>query len=349
MLARTSRTLTAGALALAAAACTTDRLAAPAPRAISPEISRLLESAGPQSGPVMVFRPTSPGESRGPLLARPGAAKPGLEAQLSPGRARFDFAEDQLAFIANPSGGRAMGGVDSTFAGEFTFYCFNFSTGVWEQLFNVTVNDIVQQSMANTGGHGTTHTGTKPKGRWNPRTGNSAADGRFPSTYTSGVAAGDEELDLTFTPHDAASPCNGLTTTNFFYNAIRYRGLSLITAQGGLTLSPISSNHTSIYYATAGAAASAYAAQTFYDSLTNHLDHLRVNAASTIYGGINDVGNNWRPPHATHRIGTDVDFDGNADTQRVWDRVILAGTRGGGFRRCEVHNRNHVHCYARLY
>jgi hypothetical protein len=64
-----------------------------------------------------------------------------------------------------------------------------------------------------------------------------------------------------------------------------------------------------------------------------------------VYGGINDVNRNWAPPHNTHRVGTDVDFDGNADSQRVWDRVILAGQRGGGFARCEVHNRNHVHCY----
>ena len=242
-----------------------------------------------------------------------------------------------------------MGGVDSTFAGEFTFYCFDFSTGQWTQLLNVTVSDISQQSIAGTGGHGTAHTGTKPVGHWKPRTGNSQADGRFPSTYTSGIASGDEELDLTFTAHDAGSPCNGLATTNFFNNAVRYRGLTLLTAQDGLTISPISSNHTSIYYATAGAIASAVRAQAFYDSMTNHTDHLRVNAASLVYGGINDVSNNWGPPHRTHRIGTDVDFDGSADTQRIWDRVMLAGTRGGGFRRCEVHNRNHVHCYARLY
>jgi hypothetical protein len=347
MLARTSRTLSAAALALAAAACTTDRLASPAPHAISPEVRRALETAGPRQGPVMVFQATS-GPSRAPMVARPGA-RGGTLATLAPERPRFDFAEQDLAFIANPSGGRAMGGVDSTFAGEFTFYCYDYSTAQWTQLLNVTVNDVSQQSFAGTGGHGTAHTGTKPVGHWKPRTGNSTADGRFPSTYTSGVASGDEELDLTFTAHDASSPCAGLQTTNFFYNAVRYRGLQLLTAQGGLTISAISSNHTSIYYATPGAIASAYRAQVFYDSMTNHTDHLRVNAASLIYGGINDVTNNWAPPHRTHRIGTDVDFDGNADTQRVWDRVSLAATRGGGFRRCEVHNRNHVHCYARLY
>ena len=348
MLARTSPTLAAAALALAAAACTPDHIVSPAPQAISPEIRRLLESAETQTGPVAVMTPATGSRLGSPSLSV-ADQRGGIDAARQPGGPRRDMAESDLVFIANPSGGRAMGGADPTANATFTFYCFNGATGQWTQMMNVSVGGMRQRALPGTGGHRTGHSGTKPAGSWSPSTGNTAADGGYRSTYTAGVAAGDEELLLTYTSRDASSPCNGMTASKPFNNAVRYQGLSLVTARDGLTLTPISSDHVSIYYATSGTAEATYRAQRFYANLSNNTDHLRVNAISTIYGGINDVSNNWRPPHSTHRIGTDVDFDGVGDSQRVWDRVIVAGTRGGGFRRCEVHNRNHVHCYNRLY
>lgn len=343
---RTSRMAAAGALALAVAACTPDRIASPTPQAISPQIRRLLDEAGPPSDPMAVIT-ADVSDAGTPHLA--GTGETGAAATRVPTGPRRDMAEADLSFIVNPSGGKAMGGADPTAGRAFTFFCYNGSTGQWTQMMNVTVNEMQQSTTAGTGGHGTAHSGTKPKGTWQPATGNTASDGRFVSTYTAGIASGDEQMDLTWTVHDTGNPCTGRTATRPFYNAVRYQGLQQLTAQGGLTLSPIGSNHTSVYYATPDAIAAAYRSQAYYDNLTNHTDHLRVNAASLIYGGINDVLNNWTKPHATHRIGTDVDFDGRADSQRVWDQVTLAATRGGGFKYCEIHNRNHVHCYARRY
>ncbi len=49
-------------------------------------------------------------------------------------------------------------------------------------------------------------------------------------------------------------------------------------------------------------------------------------AASTLFGGINDIGNNWAPPHKFHRIGTDVDIDdARPDTETKLRKLKEAG------------------------
>ncbi|MBI4541195.1 MAG: hypothetical protein HY704_16970, partial [Gemmatimonadetes bacterium] len=107
------------------------------------------------------------------------------------------------------------------------------------------------------------------------------------------------------------------------------------------------SNHNSVFYATPAVATRTKATSSFYSQLTG--SPFIVTAASLVFGGLNDINFNWRPPHQTHGIGTDVDMDGPADNWRVWQKLIRAGVRGGGFKKCEVHFQNHVHCYALLY
>lgn len=245
---------------------------------------------------------------------------------------RMDFQDSDLAFIVNPA---QTGG--NTITINWSFYCYNFSNDTWVRLNQLDIHDAFQEAQANSGGHGGRHPlPAKPVGTWNPKTG-ATSGGVFTSTFTAGVASGDELITFKTTVHDPGD-CQG--PTDFYaLSATRFRGLQLLT---GHVFGTITSDHASVFYATGALAGHATAANGFYRQAAGA--SFTVTAASLIYGGINDVNFNWRPPHQLHRVGTDLDIDGSADNQRVWDRLIRAGARGG-FRRCEVHNRNHVHCY----
>jgi len=343
------------------AGCTPDRMTSPGPTpvAISPEVRRVLVAIAPgdRDQPVAVLQAGAEASgavsrlagSAATLLASPGAEGP--VRTIDPGglRPSFNLEESELVFVVNPSGGLSMFYADSVQKVTFRFYCYDSRSGVWSQLLNVNVNSVTQRAIAGTGGHNALHPlASKPVGAWKPGNGRTQADGTFVSDYTSGIASGDEQIRVNWTTLDAGSPCAGMNALNTFNSAVRYRGLVLMAARDGLVLWPVDSDHNSISYSTQGAANATYRAQRYYKELTGETDFLSMNAASLIFGGINDVNNDWAPPHHTHRVGTDVDIDGGADTQYVWDQVMLAGTKGG-FARCEVHNLNHVHCYHTLY
>lgn len=341
------------------AACTPDRMTSPGPSPvrIAPEVQRVLDAIDPgeRDAPVAVLQ-ADPGESGGAprlsaahaTLLSPGPAGPART--IDPGvRPSFNLDESELSFIVNPSGGRPMLFANSVMKVTFRFFCYDSRSGQWNQLLNVNVNSVTQRAVAGTGGHQTLHSlATKPVGTWSRVSGRTAADGTFLSDYTAGIASGDEQVRVNWTTLDAGSPCAGMNSLELFNSAVRYRGLVLMAQRDGLVFWAIDSDHNSLAYATQGAANSTYRAQRYYKELTEGTDFLSMNAASLIYGGINDVNNDWQGPHETHRVGTDVDIDGSADTQFVWDQVMLAGTKGG-FARCEVHNLNHVHCYHTLY
>ena len=341
------------------AACTPDRMTSPGPSPvrIPPEVQRVLDAIDPgeRDQPVAVLQ-AGPGESGGaPRLSASQATllSPGSEGPawaINPdARPSFNLAESELTFIVNPSGGRSMLYADSVMRVTFRFYCYDSRTAVWSQILNVNVNSVTQRAVAGTGGHGALHAlADKPVGTWNRPNGRTQADGTFVSDYTSGIAAGDEQVRVNWTTLDPGSPCAGMNALSTFDSAVRYRGLVLMAERDGLVFWAIDSDHNSLAYATQGAANATYRAQRYYKELTEGTDFLSMNAASLIYGGINDVNNDWQGPHETHRVGTDVDIDGSADTQFVWDQVMLAGTKGG-FAHCEVHNSNHVHCYHTLY
>lgn len=265
------------------------------------------------------------------------AAAPRPNANVAIGR-RMDLPVSDLAFIVNPAGPH-MGGVPNTITVNWSFYCYSYTTDRWVRQYQVDIADAFQEALENSGGHGSRHNiDTKPVGRWNPRTGSTSGTGTFTSTFTSGIAAGDELITFKGTINDAGD-CQG-PAEFYALSATRYNGLQQLQ---GFLYGAITSDHPSVFYATPTMAAHAQAADGFYAQITRG-PRFVVTAASLVYGGINDVNRNWTNPHVTHRIGTDLDIDGSADNPAVWDRLIRAGHRGG-FRRCEVHNRNHVHCY----
>ena len=255
---------------------------------------------------------------------------------------RMDFPEADLSFKLNPAGGRYMLNVNPALQVTWSFFCYDFNTNTFIQLNQVRINNAKQEAIAGTGGHLALHSlPAKPVATWAPANSAGAFVRTWTSTVTAGIASGDERVLLPSTVQDPDSDCRGEVQFEAS-SATRYNGLNPLT---GLRLAPITSNHASVYYATSQMQAHATAANRVYRALTApDSANFTVTAAGLIYGGINDVLNNWRNPHVTHRVGTDLDIDGPADNQRVWDRLIAAGRRGG-FALCEVHNRNHVHCY----
>lgn len=118
----------------------------------------------------------------------------------------------------------------------------------------------------------------------------------------------------------------------------------------------VTSDHDTVFFAMPAARDATYRAALFYLLVTALDDEpgvvpLRVNAASLLFGGLNDVRFDWSTPHSTHRVGTDVDLDGKPGPEggnwRVWKKVKLASELAG-FARCDVHNSNHIHRCHRL-
>ncbi|HET9636357.1 MAG TPA: hypothetical protein VFP26_10550 [Gemmatimonadaceae bacterium] len=155
-------------------------------------------------------------------------------------------------------------------------------------------------------------------------------------------------MDVDWSTSDQASQCVGFGGTDRYYHATRWEGLSQLTPSQYFTFGPITSHHDGIYYARPDVDILVQKTAKSYSRAFNATKPLFVTAASLIYGGLEDTGNNWSMPHQLHRIGADVDFDGSADNHKVWD-PIMDHARRAGFRKCEPHNGNHVHCYTTQY
>jgi hypothetical protein len=327
-------------IAGAVGACATDRAVAPRTGGIKPEISAALERSGATGMVAVAEFATIDGIQAVRIVRR-------IDDQLiNPGRGSgfglrtLDADEQYLAFVVNPSPPNT-GNLPYTITINWSFYCYNYSTNMWQQQFLVTINNAFQKAVANTGGHLSVHSlPAKPIGTWDPHNG-ATSGGVFSTKYTAKVASGDEEIHFDAVVNDDPSPCKG-PVEFLSESATRVRGLVQITS-ARVTYETITSDHSSVFYATPTSAARIDPTAIFYDSIQHQT--MRVNAASLPFGGVNDVNHNWAPPHSLHRVGKDVDIDGSADTQRIWDKLIKAATTGGGFRSCEVHDRNHVHCY----
>lgn len=336
---RASVTLCAAATLLA---CDSDRPPPFEPTTLHPATLRALEQAGVK-GPVAATRLVRPGVPAQIRVPRPSghersdAFRPDLH-NVSIAQAADAPAED-LFFITNPAGGQVMENAPNEVTVEFSFFCISNEV---TQLFDVTVNSLVQEAIDGTGGHGSGHSGDKPVGAWDPDEGPTTSSGTFTTTYTSGVAAGDESMVLTWTAHDVGSDCEGLSTVSMDRIGVRFPGLERVTESANLFFDDITSDHFDVYFATPSAAARTRVAADNFAALSGA--RMRLNSAALVFGGLYDIVNNWAPPHQTHRIGTDMDIDGPADTPTIWEQLILTG-QAAGFRLCEVHNRNHVHCY----
>ena len=231
---------------------------------------------------------------------------------------------------------------------EWEFYC---AAGSTIRVHRAYVDSIWNTPVANTGSHGNAHPiANKPVQEHWRTSGFTDANLVFVDTIWGNVASGDEIYRMTWTDSMPGSPCRGLSKTEVQTVATRYLECCMtpLATQTYLRFAPVTSDHTHPFYATPIVVDLTYAAARLMMEATG--EQTEIEAGSLIYGGLNDVARDWTTAsgHQTHRTGTDIDFDTSVDSQGRWDRMIRAGTRAG-FTLCQVHNRNHVHCYARPY
>ncbi|MGI8402008.1 MAG: hypothetical protein ACR2NS_10475 [Gemmatimonadaceae bacterium] len=274
-----------------------------------------------------------------------GKASPTVIAPAFPAMT-MDLTSD-LMFIVQPAGGwKTPGGTP-----QFTFTLF------WNcylegedhgQLRNVTVGNITNTPLEGSGGHTGSHSSPKPFGMTNPFTGVTDADGFFTTLYTATEISGDESMDVDWSTSDQASDCVGFSGTDRYWHATRWDGLTPLTPTGDFQFLAIQSHHDNIYYAAAGIDQKVHKTARAY-RLAFPADTLWVTAASLVYGGLEDIHNNWKEDHQLHRTGADVDFDGVRDDHTIWDPLGKFAKRVGGFRKCEPHGGSHLHCYTTQY
>lgn len=283
----------------------------------------------PEGGPkVEVLEGRSVVPSTGPSREAAGA----VAAATGPA----DLPASQLLFVTHPAGGRYVENRPNEVPITWRFFCGQ------EQLTEVRVDSTVQRVRENTGGHiSGAHVGDKPKGSWEPSS-EVVTDGTFEQTYTSEIASGDEDLNLFWTVLEEGSPCEGFEVRTFAPIGVRIPGLVGLSEGPDLFFDDITSNHFDVFAVRPDVGSRVGLTAAAYRSITG--DRLRVNAASLPFGGLNDVRFDWSPPHQTHRIGTDVDLDSenhSVDLLRIIESLGVAA----GFRKCEVHGGNHIHCY----
>lgn len=262
---------------------------------------------------------------------------------------RFDLTSG-LNFIRPPNGGIYTLNATPYIDYKLTFYCYQGG-----ELIGV-IKDVevtsIQQIPEGGGGHLGGHTGLKPVGENNPSFGVTDGAGEFVSRYTSGPVSGDERSDVNYVVHDPTSPCNGEAGVKTYYNATRWEGLVRLQSTSTLALCCLTSNHSDIFYVRPDVATAAQLAGDLFVQQVPGSPALNVSAASLIYGGVEDVYNNWSPPHFEHRIGTDLDLVGPNTRYKMLMRIKNAGERAH-FPDCQPESAGtsnaHTHCRYHLY
>lgn len=271
-----------------------------------------------------------------------------------------------LVFSVHPNGGRRddlrsheIHGLTPAASGGFIFGCVE--NGQFVQYLDAEVDSLVHKNFGTpTGGHGADHsfandsTG-RPLGTHEPDNGPTLADGRFYSTFTPNIAAGDEKLVIGYRVTDPAAPCVGIPAESQYRVVIRVPDLVELTATSSLSLSPPTSHPKETFW---------YVDEPTEESterladahLAKYGNPLLLTAAALKQGGIQDICMDWDPAvcgHWEHRVGTDIDIDDQlANDQKRLKEIELLGETQGRFADCEPHPRaspNHVHCRQRLY
>jgi hypothetical protein len=246
-------------------------------------------------------------------------------------------------------------GTDSTFSGSFNTFCYY--NGSYHMMMDFTVDSLKIMSVANTGGHKDAgHASAKPKGESSRYAGHSTSMGEWPFVYSADSTSGDEHLLFYYTIYDSNQPafCRG-PKSPFppFIFAKRWYSFTLeqITSRDGLSYPTPTSQHFDINYATPGTAEKTYQVAELY-RLNYPTGTVRLTAATLIFGGLQDVANNWTGEHAPqgmghirHRIGTDVDLNaalGGGGYERL--KAIGDACVSAGFIH-QIDEGNHRHCY----
>lgn len=175
--------------------------------------------------------------------------------------------------------------------------CINTATGQIIPFCNLTLN---WQARANSGGH--SHAGNRPKGTFEPASGNTGSSGVLTTTYTSPEASGIIDVNLTGTLSDGR-PVNPSSYT------IGVEIPTLVSLGDGANYDLVG--------ATATHGDNHYGTPTFNGSLETLADSyaaafpgqiLFYNDMSLPQGGLFDWKATWAPPHSSHRFGVDLDF-----------------------------------------
>ena len=218
---------------------------------------------------------------------------------------------------------------------------FSFFVAVVDQFGRIIPNSditIVYDPVANSGGH-QHHDASRPKGRYDPESGNTGSDGFLPVTYTAPEVSG-----LIFTVFTCQTP-TGVPCRPAFGNvdvSIDLIAASCGTQVGQKAAHPSNNHALPSLQAACTSALSDYTAR--YPGST-----LTYNDMSLQWGGLFDCGANtppcpggaaWQPPHAGHRWGDNADFEHDfvpVSRRRVLRDVI----ENAGFR---IHDEgNHWH------
>ena len=360
--------------ALVVSSCSGDIVDPPSPPIATDAVSRMAEQAG-LDGPIAVAELPDGrfllGSSRAASLFAPNywlVASAPKTSELTGSRqlvlAGNDSPESNLVLLVEP-GPSMIPGVakysrnpDNTSGVNWTFGCVDPSTGQFFPMDEARVDSTVNEAIDQTGGHdnGAHDITEKPTAEWDPRA-DIVSDGHFSQSYTADIAAGDEVTDFHYVITDPAAPtgCRNNPQVVSFLTAARVRGLvELVAGTEHMYFDDITSDHFSVFYVTPGVkAATDNTAALFFQAMSGS-DSLRVNAASLIYGGLNDAPTpDWDPPHSSHRLGTDLDFDGATDAQTIHEAVVQAG-HDSGFEFCFAEKNSagvadHVHCFHRTY
>ncbi|MFL5578721.1 MAG: hypothetical protein ACJ79S_22425 [Gemmatimonadaceae bacterium] len=243
-----------------------------------------------------------------------------------------------------PATVRAQTGTDTAMTFSFNTFC---TYGGQQHQMTFTVDTLTISAVANTGGHDAAgHPQPKPTSRTDRTSGPSDATGEWPFTYFTDETAGDEHFVLRYTVDDPSQPsnCQGTSTSGTYVFAKRWPGLVRIPEGGGLVYGDITSAHFDIFYAAPEVAARLPAVVRSYQRMYPGAS-LRLTGASLLYGGLEDVNNDWRRPHNRHRIGTDVDLNaapgggGHAKLEQIRDACLR-----NFFPSVNI-EANHMHCY----
>ncbi len=160
--------------------------------------------------------------------------------------------------------------------------------------------------IPNTGGHDH-HDDLRPKGEFEPVSGDTGPFGIWSTVYTAPEAAGITEADV------VCGPSNFPSAPLTFTIGVRIGGLEQLSAGANYTLvgsfgqPDVKSQHVQNHYGTPTLVQCIIGLANDYAKKFPG-EKLAINDMSLEEGGLFDIHNDWQPPHCSHRLGTDVDI-----------------------------------------
>jgi hypothetical protein len=192
-------------------------------------------------------------------------------------------------------------------------FCFDIFTGQIIPNCNVV---LTHRARALSGGHN--HDANRPRGTFQPASGNTGPTGQLPTTYTSPEPSGIIETTITGTTSDGRPLIPGTFTIG-----VEIDGLAALGAGANYDLVGATATHgdnhngTPTFNASLGTLADSYV-------LAFPGQRLAYNDMSLPLGGLFDINATWAPPHVSHRFGVDCDLRLVPPQQRRRVRQLIA-------------------------